>query len=138
MVRNERQFNVTKGQISKLETALALSADAKGRMDAKVYRAMMAGIRSQIRDLSRELEEYERLKGLTALRMRSRDEFPEILIKARVARGYTQKELAKKLNIKPQQVQKYETTGYRSASFDRVLRVMEALDIEIDANIRLS
>ncbi|MGB2865755.1 MAG: helix-turn-helix transcriptional regulator, partial [Sedimentisphaerales bacterium] len=69
--------------------------------------------------------------------MHSVEDLPQILVKARIARDYTQKKLAENLGIKPQQIQKYEITGYRSASWKRILEVMDALGLEFEAHVPL-
>ena len=106
-------------------------------MDSRVYKAMTAGFGSQIKDLKKELEEYERLQQTTAIHLDAPEELAEALIKARVARGYSQKELAERLNLKPQQIQKYESTSYQSASLSRLIDVMNALDVELKADLFL-
>jgi len=137
MISNQRQYNVTKGQITRLENALNASKAAKARMAPRVYTAMVAGIQSQIDELKGQLREYEELEKATALDLRSAEELPDVLIRARVARGYTQKDLAERLKLKPQQIQKYEATRYRSASLNRVLEVMKALGLDLQAKIPL-
>lgn len=137
MIKNQRQYQVTKSQISKLESALAVSKESRDKMELRIYRAMVAGIESQIQDLQREVEEFEGLAKVKGLPLRSPDELPGVLIRARVARGLTQRDLARKLKLKTQQIQKYEATEYRSASLERVLDVMKALDLSLEAEVRL-
>jgi len=137
MIQNQRQYNATKAQIARLEDALQASRAAKERMPARVYKAMVAGIRSQIDEMQAELSEYDELASSAELHLGSVDDLPAALIKARIARGYTQKELAEKLDIKPQQIQRYEASGYRAASLERVLRIMRALDLELEADLVL-
>jgi len=59
------------------------------------------------------------------------------LIRARIAAGMTQEGLARRLGVKPQQVQRYEATDYESASFARILKVVEALGLRMPKAIRL-
>ena len=138
MIQNRRQYSVTRGQISKLEGALEAACGLRDRMAPRVYEAMVAGIESQIQELRDQLQEYDELERAAVLHLHSAEDLPEILIKARVARGYTQKELANKLRIKPQQIQRYESTGYRGASLGRVLEVMKALELDLKADIPLA
>jgi HTH-type transcriptional regulator/antitoxin HigA len=108
-------------------------------MDPRVYRAMAAGLRSHIEDLESQLREYEELKaGVQELPMKSFADLSRLLIAARIARGFSQKDLAKRLGIKPQQVQKDEKTDYRSASLRRILDVIEALNLGVDASVELT
>ena len=91
-------------------------------------------------DLRQELAEYDALKGrqVSTLELHSLSELPDLLIKARIARGYTQADLAKRLQLKAQQIQRYEATRYRSVSFARLLDIARSLDLDLHETIRLS
>ncbi len=106
-------------------------------MHPKIYRAMIVGIEGMIEEMRQELREYEELQQARSLHMGRAEELPEVLIKTRIARGYTQEQLAERLGLAPQQIQRYEATGYRSASFKRLLEVMQALDMDFEADIPL-
>jgi HTH-type transcriptional regulator/antitoxin HigA len=54
-----------------------------------------------------------------------------LLIKARIAWAWTQRCLAERLGVAEQQIRRYESTGYRSASLTRICNVAEALGITI-------
>jgi HTH-type transcriptional regulator/antitoxin HigA len=137
MVQNRRQYNVTKGQIERLRNALGAAEGIKAKMPPRIYAAMVAGIQSQIADMEQELREYEELEKAEEIHLASAEDLPQVLIKARVARGYTQKDLAEKLRLKPQQIQRYEGTGYRAVSLRRLLDIMKALDLDLQADIPL-
>src|SRR3972149_3850159 len=137
MIQNQRQYKVTKGQISNLKRALEAARKVSGKMDPRVFKAMVASINSQIEELRQQVQEYEKLAEAVSLSLHSAEDLPQLLIKARVARGYTQKDLARKINVKPQLIQKYEITNYRSASLKRVLAIIKALNIDLRADILL-
>jgi transcriptional regulator with XRE-family HTH domain len=61
----------------------------------------------------------------------SLDELPKTLIQARIAAGLTQEELAAKLGLRPQQIQRYEATDYRSAIMHRMNEVLRALGVRL-------
>lgn len=134
MIKNERQYKITKTELAKLEQALSESGLQKETgIDPLLLRAEQEGIRSQMADLRAEVREYDVLRegkfvfpSLSAF-----VDFPAILIKARIARGLTQKELATKLGLKEQQIQKYEATDYASANFSRIKEVARALGIDV-------
>lgn len=137
MIQNERQYGVTKSQLARLETAQKTALDAKGTMPEAIYNGMLAGLKRLIGELQGQLVEYDELRTATHLTLASMEELPDALIKARVARGLTQKDLADLLKVKPQQIQKYEFERYKSASLRRVLEVAEALHISFHAEIGL-
>ena len=137
MIQNERQYGITKAQAKRLEDALAAAKQTEG-MPPRVYDAMVAGIQSQIDELAGQLCEYDEVRGASRLRMDSVEHLPDVLIKARIARGMTQKDLAERVGIQPQQIQKYEASAYRSASLCRIQQVMKALGVDFEAEVALA
>ena len=84
---------------------------------------------SQLADLEGDMREYEELKAgdfqVEALDVvRS---LAMLLVKARIARDLTQRELAELVGVKEQQIQRYEATDYASASLSRIRAVVDAL-----------
>jgi len=92
---------------------------------------MIAGMEAQIAELRQEIGAYDSLKNLDTIVVKSFEELPLLLIKARIARGLTQKQLAEKLRVKEQQIQRYESKNYRSVSLGRLLDIATALDMKL-------
>jgi ribosome-binding protein aMBF1 (putative translation factor) len=94
---------------------------------------------SQLHELRTEVEAYERLDAgrSKAVVLEAVEDLPKALIRARIASGMTQEGLARRLGIKPQQVQRYEATDYESASFARILKVVKALGLTMPRAVRL-
>lgn len=142
MIKNERQYRITKTQADKFEQAL-LTLDEQGSakdVHPLLHQAQLDALQSQRENLRQELAEYEALKGggPRVFPAGSFDELPRTLIKARIAAGLSQKELAERLGLKEQQVQKYEATEYTSASISRVRDVIEALGVTVKKEVALT
>lgn len=143
MIQNERQYEVTKNKLVNLQRALD-EAYAKPRpndVPEIIWRGHQNGIVALIGDLRAELDEYEGLKAGTvrALPLPSvLSDLPGALVRARIARGWTHKELAQALGTTEQQVQKDESGGYARANLERLQRVASALGIEIAGRVRLA
>src|SRR5207249_4433615 len=90
-------------------------------------------IASQLQDLRAELREFDELRAgvVREIRAASLDELPAALIRARIARGMSQRDLAERIDVKEQQIQKYEATGYAGASLGRLQEVVRALGVEL-------
>jgi HTH-type transcriptional regulator/antitoxin HigA len=58
------------------------------------------------------------------------EELPRVLVQARIASGMSQTDLAEKLGMKPQQVQRYEATDYMGASLGRLIEISKALSVK--------
>ncbi len=94
---------------------------------------------AQLEDLLGELRTYEKLKRgqPRILRANSVEGLATLLIKARIALQLTQKDLADRLGVKEQQVQRYEATEYSSASLERVGEVARVLGLEVSVGAPL-
>jgi HTH-type transcriptional regulator/antitoxin HigA len=132
VIKNQHQHKVTKTQMGRLEEALRRARVARSSLQAELRQAMIAGLEAQIDELRQELEEYDSLKRQRVISVKSFEELPQVLIKARIARGWTQGQLARKLKLKEQQIQRYESVDYRTVSLGRLLDIVEALDIELE------
>ncbi len=56
---------------------------------------------------------------------------PDLLVKARIAEGLTQRQLAERLGVAEEAVQRDEAGGYARAGLDRLARVAEALGVRL-------
>ena len=59
-------------------------------------------------------------------------EVPSVLIKARIATGLSQRDLAERVGVKEQQIQRYEATDYATANLARILEVVSALGTTVE------
>ncbi len=142
MIKNERQYRITKAQAEKFEQTLEqlTQVTGAGAAESLLLREIQAeALRSQLADLREQLEEYETLRSgsRSVLQVESFEEFPRALIKARIGSGLSQRELADRLSLKEQQIQRYEDTEYASASIERVKEVVKALGIRVRKEIFL-
>ncbi|MEB3885516.1 helix-turn-helix domain-containing protein [Lyngbya sp. CCY1209] len=142
MIKNERQYRITKAQVEKFSDALAQQS-VHAQQDRSVHpllrKAEREALEAQLAELRTQVEEYEALKAgrYAVLELNSLEELPPALIKARIAAGLTQKDLAQRLGLKEQQIQRYEETEYASASFTRLVEVSHALGVRIREDILL-
>jgi HTH-type transcriptional regulator / antitoxin HigA len=116
MIYSDRQYQITRAELAKLEGALAAVPAAKGAEDW-VLKAQADALQSQIADLQAEMAEYDMLKlgNVAFAETCSLAELPRVLVQARIARGLSQTDLAERLNMKPQQVQRARHRFCRSS-----------------------
>jgi transcriptional regulator with XRE-family HTH domain len=133
MIKNQKQAAVVRKEIDDLR-ALILEMDevsAKQKLDLK-QQLQYNVWKGRIEDLIIEIEEY---KILTSPELRTLEIGSENLAKAivsfRIASGMTQSDLADKLEIQEQQIQRYEQNDYLTASFERIIQILKTLEIEV-------
>jgi HTH-type transcriptional regulator/antitoxin HigA len=142
MITNERQYKISMSQADRFAHALkefdepALVAQG---MDALIVQAQRDGLTSQLEELRAEIKRYERLKSGKVKQLSATDvsDIGTKLIEARIAQGLSQRQLAERLGMKEQQIQRYEQERYEAASLARIAEVAGALDVDVRFDLRL-
>jgi ribosome-binding protein aMBF1 (putative translation factor) len=139
MIKNERQYKITKSQIAKFEAALD-ELTARSGAKSRLRKLEEDALRSQLDELRREVEQFEKLRsgGPKPIQIDSFDELPRALVEARIVAGLSQKDLAERLDLKEQQIQRYEATDYCSASLTRLKEIARALGVNIAGEMTYS
>jgi transcriptional regulator with XRE-family HTH domain len=139
MIKNDRQYRLTKAQVRSFIAAVS-SIDRQAppaEVDPGISEIQKRALRSQLEEMSQDLKEYEALKSgkVTSFDAQSLADLPTLLVKARIARGLTQKDLANSLKVKEQQVQRWEVNDYSGASIETLKAVANALKVEITQQV---
>ena len=155
MIKNERQYRITRAQAGRLRKALQASSETGMGDDGEAAKAAALGVvretrapygtvhpliakaqedamNSQLSDLEGELKEYEALKAgeFDWDSFKALADIPKMLIQARISMGLSQRQLAERLGVKEQQIQRYEATEYASASLTRIREVAAVYRME--------
>lgn len=134
MIYSDKQYTISQAQLGKLRDAYA-AAQSEGTHTTGEQRwlrtAQADAIKSQIATLEAELSHYELLKSgeITFAKVHSLENLPSVLVQARIAAGMTQTDLAERLGMKAQQIQRYEASDYSGASLDRLIGLCEVLNV---------
>ena len=135
VILNEREARDARAIASELDELL-LSARAFEPIVAGLPPRVVEGFRNAIKTERRELETlvkaYEAAKtgDFKDLERRAENDPGLTLIVARIARGLTQKQLARKLGLKEQQIQRYEADRYNSISLANFRRIARFLGVD--------
>lgn len=138
MISNDRQYQHSRKQAGELEALLAaLRAGTAG--DDGFRDLQEAALVGQIDDVRSEIAEYDRLRSgeATTFEASTLAGLADALIKARIARGWTQADLAVALGVAEQQIQRYESTKYAGASLARLGDIAAALKVEVRETVVL-
>ena len=141
MIKNEKQYRITKAQARRFEEALAELArqERPSSITPRLWQAQRDAAESQLQELQEQIDAYERLHvgKSKELVLEAVEDLPKTLIRARIASGMTQEGLAHRLGVKTQQIQRYEATEYESASFARIRKVVQALGLKMPRPVTL-
>jgi HTH-type transcriptional regulator / antitoxin HigA len=142
MITNERQYKITKAALDRLDESIKAFDLQKAHATAgskTLAKAHLDALASERQVLADQLREYEVLKsGIIAdFTAGSLNELPALLVKARIAKGMSQRGLAERVGVKEQQIQRYEAEKYGSASLRRLIEIADALGLHVSERARL-
>ncbi|OYZ89784.1 MAG: DNA-binding protein [Rhizobiales bacterium 17-65-6] len=134
MIYSDKQYAISERQLGNLREALTAAKFEKADATSEhswVRAAQADAIKSQIATLEAELSHYALLKSgeITFAKTHSLENLPSVLVQARIAAGLSQTDLAERLGMKAQQIQRYEASDYSGASLDRLIDVCQALNV---------
>ena len=132
MIYSDKQYRLTTGELAKLRDALA-STPTQEAKQVWLEDVQRAALKSQIATLEADLSHYDLLKSgeITFAKAHSLESLPSTLVQARIATGMSQTDLADRLGMKPQQIQRYEASNYAGANLERLIDVSKVLNVHI-------
>jgi transcriptional regulator with XRE-family HTH domain len=136
MIKNDRQYRLTRAEYQRFDDALKRLEQAEVPSDVPALRRTLElnALQAQAEELHGQIEAYDALRS-GAAQPESLHELaglPKFLIQTRIAKQLTQKELAEKLDLKEQQIQRYEANDYSGASLERLKEIAGALNVSFE------
>lgn len=135
LISNERQAREAEGAIAALDGALssdhALKSIVEG-LPKEVVDGVRRSLTTERREQSELLEAYRAAKGgdYAPLKAQVGRDPGAFLIAARIMKGLSQKDLARKLGLREQAIQRWEGEKYRSISLSNYQKVAQTLGVK--------
>ena len=140
MIKNERQYKITRSRADEVRntvTELERAPLPEG-LQSEMREMQLDALRGTLGDMVAELAEYDSLHDATLIEATGIGQLPTALIRARIASGLTQHQLAERVGLQEQAVQRYEANDYSGVSFSRLVEIADALELTIHYDVRLS
>jgi len=131
MIKNEKQYKVSKKTLAEvIEKIIKVKAEPNQNIKHKIF---LDSIEDFKKDIEKEIRDYEKLKMSKSaiLKERSLSELPSIIIEYKIAHHLTHKEFAKILGLKEQQLQRYEAEGFKTVSFQNLIKFINLINLEL-------
>ncbi|MBX9723753.1 MAG: helix-turn-helix domain-containing protein [Candidatus Obscuribacterales bacterium] len=136
MIKNEKQFKIAKAKLEKWIKNLEVANAPQAGVPEWILKEQKLAVTEQIKQLEVELQEYVDTVagGIQALPdTHVIDDIPTLLIRWRIARKLSQKQLAEAAGIHENLLQKYEMENYNGASFKTIRHIAHVLRHEVDS-----
>ncbi|HLX62041.1 MAG TPA: helix-turn-helix transcriptional regulator [Planctomycetota bacterium] len=130
MIRNEAEY---KEAVKRLEAEKTRLSEHKRRLrktglTSEQCQRVLDPLKSFHLQLAEEVESYERLKRGDIAELKNLHGLGQALVAVRIARGLTQRELAKRLGVDESQVSRDERNDYHGVTVERASRILDAMD----------
>ena len=126
MIKNDRQLATSERKLHDLELDMAATTG----WEHENYERLASQIRHEIHEYRAVSMGLIREFPVTCV-----DDLADVLVKARNARSLTQKQLAERLEVQEQSVQRDESGGYDSATLPRLADVADALGYRLQGSL---
>lgn len=138
MIANELEYRTAKAALRRLEEGQAHAHDHETEREPSLQQVMHEAIEGEVDSLRAQLQEYEALRSgqIREISFSSLGAVPDLLIAARIAAQWSQEDLAQRLGLAHQQIQRYEATRYQTASFARLLEIAAALRVDLSGHVQ--
>jgi len=139
MIRNETEYQEASARLADERNRLAehrARLQEAGLKEEEIKRAIepMESFHLQLKE---EVESYERLKRGEFEELENFRRFGTLLISLRIAKGISQRELAKRLNVHESQVSRDERNEYFGITLERAVKILDALDVRLHTKVEV-
>ena len=137
MLRSEHEYRDAVAAIERLEQDTIPAARARGAqegMTAENVDELGMELELRLADLKDQTSNYERIRSGDLSMFRHVEQLGELLIAARIAKGWTQREFAQHLEVHETQVSRDERNTYHAITPERLHRICEVLGLQLHLN----
>ena len=131
MIKNEKQYKVSKKALFNLiEQINKIKSESPQTIKQKL---IIGSIEDFKEDIEKEIRDYEKLQTAksTVLKERSIHDLPSMIIEYKIANHLTHKEFAKLLDLKEQQLQRYEAESFKTVSFQNLMNFLNRIQLDL-------
>jgi ribosome-binding protein aMBF1 (putative translation factor) len=137
MIRNEAEYQEASARLADERKRLSEHASRlkeTGLNDDQIKRVIdpMESFHLQLKE---EVESYERLKRGEFEELENLRGLGHLLISIRIAKGVSQRELAKRLDVHESQVSRDERNEYFGITLERAIKILDALDVRLRTKV---
>lgn len=140
LILNERDAREARSALAEIDAALTSEEHFKkivSGLPLTLVNGYRRALATQRQDIHATLETYEKAKAgdYADFIKRAGNDIGALLIVARIIKNFSQKDLARRVGLKEQQIQRYEADRYRSITLSGYRRIAQALGVQLKVAI---
>lgn len=139
MIRSEAEYREAVARLAEEKKRIAAQKAQLQTMNlsADEVKRVLDPIRSFHLQLEEEVESYERLKRGEFEEIRNLRGLGQLLISLRIARGFSQRELAERVGVHESQISRDERNEYHGITLERAARILDTLGVDLRSTVEV-
>ena len=139
MIRNETEYQEASARLAEERKRLAdhRSRLAQAGLGDEEIKRVIDPMESFHLQLKEEVESYERLKRGEFEELDNLRGLGQLLISLRIARGISQRDLARRLDVHESQVSRDERNEYFGITLERAIKILDALNVRLHSRVEM-
>ena len=134
-ILNERELKITENQVIDLKNQISEIRNQTKEIKGDIN--LEDPLICFLEDLEFEINEYKQIKnGVIPEYLLNIKKIGELLIVLRISKGWTQKQLGLKLNMKQSQVARNERNEYYGMSLSNLFKILNVFDVDLKLSIK--
>jgi hypothetical protein len=131
MIETDQRYKATMRRMAEFEEALAHIEDRAAERDPLFHRVLRKNIEEELQTMYEQLAEYEARQhgGSLMSVLTAGAELPLVLIRARIAAGLRQADLAAGLGLGEDEIRQHEATRFAGVAPERLRAIAAALGV---------
>ena len=132
MILNERQYRLTQARVADADQALERAREEAASLPADLAAIHLAALEGNLDQMRADLAAYEAIRdGREPIEAEGLAQLPLTLIRGRIRKHLSQRELAQRLGVKEQQIQRWEANLYHGVAIDRLDEIARAVEVRV-------
>jgi HTH-type transcriptional regulator/antitoxin HipB len=133
MIKNEKQYKITRNKIAEIQQEIVRIKAAYDEGIPAEKELILVSLKVMENQMEEEMAAYGNLKKKKTRLLKARriSDLPSVIIEYKIHSGMTQKEFSQKIGMKEQQLQRYEAEDFQSISFKNLMKILQAIGLEI-------
>jgi HTH-type transcriptional regulator/antitoxin HigA len=138
MITSDRQLKVSKEKLVELKKSLEGSPATK--INPILAKSGKVQAQALIQEIENEIAFYEnlKLKGVAAIKLNSITDILNLPVMYRVAKGMSQEQFARLVEVGLRQIARYESEGYENINGENFKKILSKINLKLEVGEKVA
>lgn len=138
MITSDRQLKASKEKLAELKKSL--DKDSSSSINPILAKSAKVQTQTLIQEIENEISLYENLKtkGVAAIKLNSIADVLNLPVMYRVAKGMSQEQFARLVDVGLRQIARYESEGYENINGENFKKILSKINLKMEVEEKVA